>query len=59
MACNWASTDSKPFGLCSASINSQSSPDPAQISATKGLPEHTHIPVNGRWAVAKSSLNDG
>ena len=43
-----ASTDSSPLGECSMSTSSQSSPEPAQISATSGLPEQTHMPASGR-----------
>lgn len=52
-ACSWARTDSSPFGACSMSISSQSTPPPAQISATSGLPLHTHIPARGRLAAAR------
>ena len=51
--------DSSPLGLCSASIRSQSRPDPAQISATSGLPEHTHIPARGRSARGQGVAEGG
>ena len=37
------------------SIRSQSNPLPAQISATTGEPEQTHIPARGRVASASRS----
>ena len=43
-ACNWASTDSNPFGACSMSMSTQSSPAPAMISAATGEPVVTHPP---------------
>ena len=58
-ACSCASTDSSPFGECSMSMRVQSMPDPAQISATSGEPEHTQIPARGRDAVARSSRKVG
>lgn len=41
------------------SISSQSRPLPAQISATSGLPEHTHMPTCGLSAVARTFAKVG
>ena len=35
------------------SMSSQSMPEPAQISATSGLPEHTQMPASGRMPRAE------
>ena len=47
-ACSCARIERRSFGACSLSMSSQSTPDPAQISATTGLPDTTHMPVTGR-----------
>ena len=41
------------------SMSTQSSPEPAQISATSGLPEQTQIPARGRAAPLSASRNVG
>src|SRR5690606_25146595 len=46
-ACSCGRSVRRSLGACSQSINSQSMPLPAQISATSGLPEATHIPIWG------------
>jgi len=44
------------LGECSMSMSSQSSPDPAQISATRGDPEHTHMPERARDAALRCDV---
>ncbi len=41
------------------SMSIQSRPDPAQISATSGDPEHTQMPASGRDAAASASRKVG
>jgi hypothetical protein len=41
------------------STRSQSIPLPAQISATRGDPEHTHMPAKGRVASESTALKVG